>query len=218
MKLQKILLPLTAFLFLIMNSCIGISADIQMNKDGSGKITMEYRFSRMAEIIGRLDGNEKWQIIPAGRADWERTAARIDGIQLSSFSSGENGNDVVNKVTLNFLNTEALLKFLDASGKRADISRSGNSSTLNIILNEPADSTINTDLLDLMKQVSAGYKFKLSFSAYKDSTLSLTDGEGKAKTKPPQAEIVPAGKKVLLSVDTGEILNMAEGLGVSINW
>jgi len=205
-------------LFLMLNSCIGISSDIHINKDGSGKITVEYRYSRMAETIGRLDGNEKWQIIPTGRADWERTTARIDGMKLASFSSGENDKDIVNKVTLEFKNTDDLLKFLDASGKRAFLNSGGNSNILNIILNEPVNSKINQDLLDLMKQVSAGYKFKLSFSSDKNSAISLTDGEGKAKPKPEQAEIVSSGKKVSLSVDMGEILNMADGLGVSISW
>jgi len=61
------------FLLLLFNSCIGLSLDIQMRRNGSGRLLMEYRVSRMAEAIGRLDGNENWPIIPNGRADFERT-------------------------------------------------------------------------------------------------------------------------------------------------
>ena len=106
----------TLFIILILitlNSCIGISADIIMRKDGSGKIALEYRFSRMAEVLGRLDGNENWQIIPAGRPDMERTVARIPGMKLASFSSTEGEKEIVNKAELEFKDTEALLAFLD---------------------------------------------------------------------------------------------------------
>jgi hypothetical protein len=207
-----------AALLLIFNSCIGVSADIQMKKDGSGRITLEYRFSRMAESIGRLDGNELWPTVPIGRADWERTAARAAGIKLVSFYDRDDKNDIVNKVVLDFDNSEALLKLLDPSGKRASVIRDNNSGRLNIILNEPVSSQINGDLLELMRQVSAGYKFKLSFAASGNSTLALTDGSENTIAPPPGANIVSSGKKVSLEIDTGEILRMSDGLGVSFAW
>jgi hypothetical protein len=203
---------------LVLNSCIGISADIQMNRDGSGRITLEYRFPRMAETIGRLDGNEKWQIIPAGRADFERTLARIPDMRLVSFSSREQDKDIVNNVTLEFKNTEALLAFLDPAGKRASLSRTGNSSRLNIILNESVSPEINTDLLNLMKQVSAGYKVSISFSADGNSTMALTDGAGNAITPPAEAQLIPSGKKVSLEIGTPQILTHSDGLGAIFTW
>ena len=207
-----------AAIFLTFVSCAGISADIQMRKNGSGRLTLEYRFSRMAETIGRLDGNERWQIIPAGRADWERTAARTGGIKLVSFSGREDKNDIVNKVVLDFDNTGSLLKLLDPSGKRTVLNYSESKKQLNIIINEPVSAEINKDLLELARQVSAGYKFKLSFSAVGNSTLTLTDGSGNAINPPPGANVVSSGKKVSLEIDTGEMLRMSDGLGVSLGW
>jgi len=211
-------------LLVLLNSCIGISADIQMRKDGSGKLTLEYSFSRMAEIIGRLDGNERWQILPAGRADLERTVNRISGMKLASFSASEQpspaGNDkvIVNKAVLEFKNTEALLKFLDPAGKNASLSRENGANKLYINLNEGIPTDINTDLMDLMRQVSAGYKVKISFSAEGNSSMQVTDGTGKAVTPPAGAEIVPQGKKVSLSIGSGEIPGCAGGLGVIFSW
>ena len=210
-------LSLIVLLF-ILNSCIGVSADIQMRKDGSGKIIMEYRFSRMAETIGRLDGNERWQIIPTGRADWERTVARIADMKLASFSSREDAKDIVNKVTLEFKNTEALLKFLDPFGRRVSLDRANGSNKLHITLNGPVPPETNADLLQLMKQVSAGYSFRISFAAGGNSTMTITDGAGRAITPPQGAEVISPGKKVSLAIDTGEILARTDGLGVSISW
>jgi len=207
---------LFVFLFTL-NSCIGISADIQMRRDGSGKIALEYRFSQMAETVGKQDGNERWQIIPVGRADWERTVARVDGIKLASFSSRSDKNDIVNRVALEFNNTDALLKFLDPAGKRAYLKSENGANSLYLILNEPASSQ-DAELLALMKQVSAGYKVNIRFSAQGNSALAITDGSGNALANVHNAQAVSQGKKVSLAIDTGELLSREDGLGVIISW
>jgi hypothetical protein len=214
--MKKLILAIPAIL-LAFNSCLGLSANFQMRKNGSVKLTLEYRFVRTAENIGRLDGNERWQIIPVGRADWERTIARVEGMKLSSFSSRNDSRDVVNNVTLEFANTTALLKFLAPDGKRASINSGNGSNTFNIIFTEPSGE-INAALLELFQQVSYGYKLKISFNAEKDSAMTFTDGLGKAISPPENAEAVLKGKKVSFSIDTGELLKLKDGLGVEFKW
>jgi hypothetical protein len=75
-----------------------------MRSNGSGRITLEYRVSNMAEAIGALDGNERWPTIPVGRADWERTVERFPGLSLVSFSRREGNKDTVYNVRLDFVN------------------------------------------------------------------------------------------------------------------
>jgi hypothetical protein len=215
MKKSLFLIPLIVLTF---SSCIGISADIQLRRDGSGRLTLEYRFSRMAENIGKLDGNERWNIIPAGKADMERTIARIPDMKLASFSSKEDSKDIVNKVTLDFKNTGALLTFLDPSGRRAVLTQEDGKNKLSLILNEPIPSEINGDLMELIKQTAGGYRAGVSFSADKASTLTITDGKGNEIAAPKGAEVVSSGKKVSLSMDTADILELADGLGVLIYW
>jgi len=215
--MKKLLLAVPVLL--IFSSCLGLSADFQMRKNGSVKLSMEYRFPRSAENIGRLDGNERWQIIPAGRADWERTASRIDGMKLSSFSTRNDSRDVINKVTLEFSNTDALLKFLNPSGdgRRASLKNINGSNTFNIIFIDPVPE-INADLLELTRQVSYGYKLNFSFSADKDSTMTFTDGAGNAVSPPENAQSVLKGKKASFLIDTAELFNYKDGLGVEIKW
>jgi len=215
--MKKLLLAIPVML--VLSSCLGLSADFQMHKNGSVKLVMEYRFPKTAENIGKLDGNERWQIIPSGRADWERTIARVEGMKLSSFSSRSDSKDVINKVTLDFSNTDALLKFLNpASGtKRASLNSGGNSTVFNIIFTEPAKD-INPDLLELVKLVSYGYKLNISFNTPKDSVMTFTDGEGKPISPPETAEAVLKGKKVSFSLDTAELLQLKDGLGIELKW
>jgi len=211
------LLIVLPFLFLL-NSCIGLSMEIQMRRNGSGRLVLEYRVSRMAESLGRLDGNENWPIIPAGRADFERTLARIPGMRLVSFSSSEGTQDVVTNITLEYENTEALLKFLDPSGTRASLSTDNQSGRFDIILNEPVSSNYDDDLLKLARQVSADYGLSISFSAEGNSALSFTDGEGTAAQAPAVARTVTSGRKTSLSIGIIDLLEIREGLGVSFRW
>jgi len=206
------------FIFLFLNSCVGLSMDIQMRRNGSGRLIMEYRVSRMAESLGRLDGNENWPIIPAGRADFERTLARIPGMRLVSFSSSEGAQDVITSITLEYDNTEALMKFIDPSGTRASVSIENQSGRLNIILNEPVSSNYNEDLFELIRQVSAPYGLSISFSAERNCALSFTDGEGTAAQAPAAAQTVTSGRKTSVSIGITDLLEIREGLGVSFIW
>jgi hypothetical protein len=69
-----------------------------------------------------------------------------------------------------------------------------------------------------MKQVSYGYKLKISFNTDKESTISLTDGAGKPIPPPENAETVSKGNKVSFFIDTAELLQLKEGLGGELKW
>ncbi|MDR2965469.1 MAG: hypothetical protein LBU88_06810 [Treponema sp.] len=196
--------------FAMFSSCLGLNMDISMRSNGSGRIVMEYSVPAGAENIGRLDGNENWPIIPVGRADWQRTVSRINGVKLVSFSSRQRQQEVITKVTLDFDNPNALANLLDPSGTR--VSYNG---ALNIILNREIPSEINPDLLDLLRQASSGKKVSISFtSAGVLSNLVITNGSGNEITAPKTVQIVPSGRKVLFSIDTAEIFDQADGLGL----
>jgi len=218
MKKVKIKSWIVLPIILLLNSCVGISMEIQMRRNGSGRLVLEYRVSRMAEALGRLDGNENWPIIPAGRADFERTVARIPGMRLVSFSSKDEERDVIFNATLEYDNTDALLKFLDPTGRRASISTEGNAGRLNLILNESVSSQYDADLLTLARQVSAGYGVSIVFSADRNSSLSFTDGEGRASSSPASAQTVTTGRKTSISIGLMDLLEIDEGLGVSFSW
>jgi hypothetical protein len=215
------LFKLTAcLLFLVLSSCIGVSADITISADGSGRIALEYRVSRMAEALGRLDGNERWQTVPAGRADFERALTRLPGMRLVSFSTREqaeggaaNGGDIINRAELEFKNIETLLAFLDASGERASFVRENGTNRLTLTLLEARDPVASdADLLALMRELSRGYELRLSLSAGGTASLSV---------KPESvslARLVPSGKKVSFTIDTGELLSLPGGLELEFDW
>ena len=210
-RLSKMLLSL--LILITLNSCIGLSMDIQMLKNGSGRINLEYRISQMLESIGKLDGNENFPIVPVGRADWERSISRIPGISLVSFSSSQRLSDLIVNVTLEYTDVQALLNFLDPAEERMSYSPG----KININLFQPG-LEISSDLLEFAQMVSVGYKFSFSFSAEGNSVLAITDGTGKEIPTPLSTEVTQSGKKVSMSMDIMDIFTQQEGLGVSVSW
>jgi len=227
MKKKLLFLCLCGAAMILMNSCLGVAADISIRADGSGTIALEYRVSQMLESLGRLDGNENWPAIPVGKADFERSIARIPGLRLSSFSAKDiphssGGRDLLTKVTLEFKDTAALLAFLDSTGS---LSAAGNHATLvqetrnaqtanvlRLVLLDPSDSPANADLRSLLREVSAGYELSISVSAPKNAAISMTP------SSVPAARLTSRGKKVSCTIGMGDILELNEGLALEIVW
>jgi len=221
MKKPLIFLCLCGAAIVLMNSCLGVTADITIRADGSGTIALEYRVSQMLESLGRLDGNENWPAIPVGRADFERSLARIPGLRLSSFSAKDvphssGGRDMLTKVVLEFKDTAALLAFLDSTGRHASlIQEKRNSQAVNVlrlVLLESSANPANSDLLSLLQEVSAGYEMSVSVSTPKNAALSVIP------PSIPAARMVSGGKKVSFSIDMKDLLELNQELVLEIVW
>jgi len=201
----------------VLNSCLGVSAGITIKADGSGRIALEYRVSEELESMGRLDGNEGLQVIPVGRTDFERSVARIPGLKLSEYSSknvrnASGGSDLVTKAALDFKDSGALLAFLDSTGSRAALVQEGEGRLLRLTVLEPSGSVTDPDLLSLLRKISEGYEFSISFSLPRNAGVKMIPASV------PAAKLVSNGKNVSFSINMGELLNLKEGLGLEIQW
>ena len=221
MKKKLLFLCLCGAAMILMNSCLGVAADISIRADGSGTIALEYRVSQMLESLGRPDGNENWPAIPVGKADFERSIARIPGLRLSSFSAKDvphasGGRDLLTKVTLEFKDTAALLAFLDSTGSRASlVQETRNAQTANVlrlVLLDRSDGPANADLHSLLRDVSAGYELNISVNTPKNAAVSTTP------SSVPAARVTSRGKKVSCAIGMGELLELNEGLALEIVW
>jgi hypothetical protein len=201
----------------VLSSCLGVSADITIKADGSGKIDLEYRVSQELESLGRLDGNESKPAVPVGRIDFERTAARIPGLRLSEYSSKDvrnsaGGSDLVTSAVLDFKDSGALLAFLDSAGSRAALVQEGTGRLLRLTVLEPSKDITDPTLLSLLREISEGYNFSLSFNLPGNATIQTIPASI------PAAKLVSNGKKVSFSISMGELLNLKEGLALEIRW
>jgi hypothetical protein len=209
-----VLLPVFFF-----GSCIGVSADITIRKNGSGFITLEYRVSGELESLGKLDGNARWPPVPAGRADFERTVARIPSMRINSFSSKKRDGDLINRVKLHFGDTGALLKFLDALGTGASLTRENGRNLLALDFGGgevPADPT----LAELAAETLAGYSLSLAIDAGAEGEVFLVDrnGEIRGTESLPSGWVLRSGRKMLFSAPVGDLVAGPEAVRLLIRW
>jgi hypothetical protein len=156
---------------------MGIRSDIVLNADGTGKLHLEYRVSRQLEAIGALDGNAGRPVLPTGRADFERSLRRLEGLSLDSYSSGTEGGDLVQRAVISFSRLENILPLLDSGG--AGLRQEGDRRVLSLRFK----SAENPDprLLSLAEQAAQGYALAFSLSAPGGVELRLRgDREGLA--------------------------------------
>jgi len=188
-----------------------MSMDIELRQNGSGVLSLEYQVSKSLESLGKLDGNERWNTIPVGRADFERTLSRLPGIKLISFSSKEDQKNVVVSAKLDFSSIRDLLAFLDSGGRRSSFSGDAGSGRLLLTLSE-GPGINNSGLEKLIEDISASYSIKMSMKFSGEGSLSIIDNAGKPLETPIR------GKTVSCSFPLNTVLSSANGINAEFKW
>jgi hypothetical protein len=207
----------------LLGSCAGVRADINVKADGSGTMTLEYRFSQTLENWGKLDGNEGFPAIPVGETDFRRSVPRVDGLKLRSFSSkkssgtGESPKDnvIINTAKLEFAHTQALLGFLDAGGGKAVLVREQGKNRLSLTLMEK-NGGVDPDLLALFAALAEGFDFVFTM------TLPSENAEISVFTsdRSPLAlgNVSRNRSTVSFSAPVSDLLSAKEGVILEIVW
>jgi hypothetical protein len=194
-------------------SCIGTGADISLRQNGSGSIKLEYRLAKDLESLGKFDGNERWLPVPAGKADLERSVNRIRGLKLKSFTSREDGRDLVHIAQLDFDNTEALAAFLDSTGQQVRVDLNSKRMTFSF----PAMASENGEFTELFTEALSGYFFTLSFTLPgKAQGRWLNQGGSPLSAGPAQLSI--QGNTAALRSPMADMIFPAEGAVLEISW
>lgn len=215
MKHKKAAAIFSLLIVLLLNSCFGANIDITLNQNGSGLIVLDYQIAKSLDSLGKLDGNENWNTIPVGKADFERTIERLPDIKLLSFNSKENEKNIVIESKMEFLSFQGLLAFLDASGRHTNFSGDISRGRLNMTLSESGNIT-NPGLEKLIMDIFESYAVKISMSFPGEGSLAVRDQKG----TPLQAgkDIIASGKKVSCTFPLAVILASAGGISVEFNW
>jgi hypothetical protein len=213
----NILLFALCSLSFVFCSCLGVSVDIALDQKGSGDVTLEYQISKALDALGKLDGNERWNTIPVGKADFERTIDRLPGMKLTSFSSKEEKNDLIINAKMKFEDLNSLMSFMDASGLRSSFSGDARSGRIFFTLIE-AKAKSDPALEKLIAEISDIYSVKISMSFPNNGSVKITNSMGRVLADMPGSVINPSGKKVSCSLPLYSVLSAAEGINVEFQW
>jgi hypothetical protein len=193
-------------------SCIGAESRVRLNGDGSGTIVCEYHIARDLENMGKLDGNERWPPVPVGRADMERSAARIDGLTLVSYSAREAGGDTVHRAEFSFADPRALEAFFDSSGRQFKADMADKKLTLAF----PGSEVRDGEFEKTAREALAGYTFFLAFTLPAPPRISWLNGAGKKAAFPGSCTV--NGSAVEYSIPMAELVFLKVPLTMEISW
>jgi hypothetical protein len=189
-----------------LGSCLGSSAEITLNADGTGTVALEYRVSRSFQDIGAQDGNARWPTVPVDRADMERSIERLEGLRLRSFSTGEEGPDLIYRASVGFSRLEDVLPLLDYGGDGAALVR-GEKQSLVLRLNREPGESLDPELLALAEEAFRGYRIAVSLNAPSPVELRVSGGgEG--------LDIDQGGKKAGFSIPLYGLISLPGPLTV----
>jgi len=211
-----LLFALCSLLFSI-SSCIGVSVDISLNQNGSGNVALEYQISKALDALGRLDGNERWNTIPVGRADFERTMDRLPGMKLTSFSSKEDRNDLIINAKMEFEDLNSLMSFIDTSGLRSSFSGDAHSGRIVLVLSD-AKFKSTAALGKLIAEISESYSVKTAMSFPNEGSAKITDNRGFSLDGIPGSVVYSSGKKVSCSFPLSSVLSATDGINIEFLW
>ena len=197
-----------------LTSCLGVKADIVINSDNSGTVTVEYRISSFLESLGKQDGNEGYPPLPVGKTDMERTVARLPGMKLLSHVTRNDGKDKLYIARLQFSDLNTLMKFLDAYGEKAVYEERG---PRKITMDLGGGRKFqNGDFEDFLKRICAGYNVAISMSFPSSGELVLLDNEG--RPSPQRSGIITSGKKVSFTLPMESVLFAQNGIKAEFTW
>ena len=202
-----------ALILLILISCMGTSSQIAIESDGSGSIILEYIISDQLENLGGLDGNHNRLPIPAGRIDFERSVARVPGLALVSYSSRQNGNDIIHRAELAFASPDALTAFLDSSGRYFQFDFPGRKLVISFYQTRTIDTTFREFTADILKE----YYFSISFSVPGTANAQWLDGDGRIINHFP-GDCIVLGRAVRYTVSMTELVFLESPLYLEISW
>ncbi|MDR2509587.1 MAG: hypothetical protein LBC77_02965 [Spirochaetaceae bacterium] len=202
---------------LLFASCFGMSSDITIKKNGSGSIALAYRISEELIALGTLDGNEHLPAVPVGEEDFKRTVSRIEGLSLKSFSSKQDGTDIVYHVNLAFENIDALVSFLDTQGQFVTMTEKDGKRILTVVF-APGTEEYTPEMLELMPVIFDGYDFDFSIKLPSKSDVVFFDRGSEKLAAPAVGVAEKLSQGVKYSAPMGALFAAGETVALEISW
>jgi hypothetical protein len=196
-------------LILGLSSCFGLRQEVRIDRNGSGRMDLEFRIPRDLQSLGEQDGNRRWPTIPLGKADFERTADRIPGLTLKSHAVREEGEVLDYQVRLDFSDLDALLAFWDGGTgavARYDRGEGEAKSRLDFTL-DAGPSLGNGDLQALAAETAQGHEAVFAFTLPLEPSVESRGGA-----------VRQTGRQVEIRYALPDLILSPENQGFTLTW
>ena len=172
---------------MVLASCVGMDTKVEISSEGSGTVSAEYRISEELAAFGELEANKELLPIPLSREDVEKSLAGSEGLELKSWSSKKSGTDLIISTVIAFQNLDALMFYLDPSGKLATHNSGSAGQEIRFSLGDRMP-TLDPEMKILAEEAFDPYTF--SFSIQLPKTPQKAESSHPAITKRQEGNTV----------------------------
>ena len=145
-------------LLLLLCSCIDILAEVNLNADGSGEAKLSYKVSRLVINLGSLDEDNKFFAVPVSRRDFEDTVRRHEGLDLKSYSTEEDTEDVYVDAEISFTSINALSFLFNSNDPDAiSLTSENGQTTYRQTIFEGGEEEIDEDSMKMIESFFSDY-------------------------------------------------------------
>ena len=186
-------------------SCIDIHAEVSLNADGSGEAKLSYKVSRLVIHLGSLDEDNKFFAVPVSRQDFEDTVRRHEGLDLKSFSTEEDTEDVYVDAEIGFTSIEALSFLFNANDPDAvSLTSENGKTTYRQTIFEGGEEDIDEDSMKMIESFFSDYA--LSFVLTTPASVTAVNRG------------TFTGRSANLSLSIPEVVVMTEPVTWEVSW
>ncbi len=187
-------------LIFILSSCIGVNTTVTFNNNGSGKLSIKYRISKMVVNIGNAGEGKTVLPLPVTKEDFTRSIEDVKGLKLLSVKQNEDANDIFITAEIEFDKIEDFAKVKGFKEMPATLTKKGNSITFNEKIAGKPDPEPDKDSLKLIDTLFKGYNVSFNINAPKE-IKSHNIGKLSADKK-SVTYIIPVGDLLKIKNDT----------------
>lgn len=145
-----------------LSSCVGVAATTEIRANGSGRVSLEYRVSRLVEAMGKAESGDRLLPLPFERRELEAALAAAGGLALDSYAAASDETDLTVRAVVSFSDLGALSRLFGAAGRPCAVADAGGRKSLSIRLSE-GGGPLDPDLKRLFDTVFKGYQVSLGF-------------------------------------------------------
>lgn len=191
---------------LILSGCLDITATLDLENDGSGRLELEYRLGRDLYEMGVFDEESAYVPIPIHREDYERAVNDVEGVELARYQIERSEKEIVVTSAIRFETLDALNAYYSPGAQRIRIDQANGTRKLVVDLHPDEAGDLDAETRSFAESYLSDHyvTIRLQAPGAIESSENVTVGEAGDRAE---------GRFSLASLFTGDAPR-----NVSVSW
>ncbi len=164
-RTRRVLPLLAAGVVFLVSGCIDLTADMELNTDGSGILRMEYRLARELYEMGVFDQGSSYVPVPLHEEDFRSVETRTEGLSLDRYRIERNDVEVRIRTRIAFEDLDALNNYYSPGEERIRLETIGNQRRLTVDLHPGATGPVDDQTREFAESYLKDFAIRIAVEA-----------------------------------------------------